>query len=127
MLKQVGSIGDKIQADDQKLVQIEKQIEAILLITPNLLHESVPFGRDEKDNVEIKKYLEPTKFAFTPKAHYELGEDLDILDFGRAAKIAGSRFVVYKGLGARLERALIAFMMDLHSANGYQEIIPLYC
>ncbi|HNZ49992.1 MAG TPA: serine--tRNA ligase [Bacilli bacterium] len=126
LLKQVGSIGDKIQADDQKLVQIEKQIEAILLITPNLLHESVPFGRDEKDNVEIKKYLEPTKFAFTPKAHYELGEDLDILDFGRAAKIAGSRFVVYKGLGARLERALIAFMMDLHSANGYQEIIPPY-
>ena len=126
LLKLVGSIGDKIQADDQKLVQIEKQIEAILLITPNLLHESVPFGRDEKDNVEIKKYLEPTKFAFTPKAHYELGEDLDILDFGRAAKIAGSRFVVYKGLGARLERALIAFMMDLHSANGYQEIIPPY-
>ena len=126
LLKQVGSIGDKIQADDQKLVQIEKQIEAILLITPNLLHESVPFGRDEKDNVEIKQYLEPTKFAFTPKAHYELGEDLDILDFGRAAKIAGSRFVVYKGLGARLERALIAFMMDLHSANGYQEIIPPY-
>lgn len=124
LMEQVGDIGNKIQDDDQKLVVIEKKIEQILLVTPNILHESVPFGRDEKDNVEIKKYLEPTTFPFKPKPHYELGEALDIIDFGRAAKIAGSRFVVYKGLGARLERALIAFMMDLHSANGYQEIIP---
>ncbi|MGD9605172.1 MAG: serine--tRNA ligase [Bacilli bacterium] len=120
----VGNIGERIQEDDQKLLAIEKQIEQILLMTPNLLHESVPFGADEKDNVEIKKYLEPTTFTFNPKSHYELGEALDIIDFTRAAKIAGSRFVVYKGLGARLERALIAFMMDLHSANGYKEIIP---
>ena len=124
LMEQVGDIGFKIQDDDQKLVAIEKNIEQILLMTPNILHESVPFGHDEKDNVEIKKYLEPTTFPFKPKPHYELGEALDIIDFGRAAKIAGSRFVVYKGLGARLERALIAFMMDLHSANGYQEIIP---
>ena len=124
LMEEVGIIGLKIQDSDQKLVTIEKKIEQILLVTPNILHESVPFGRDEKDNVEIKKYLEPTTFTFKPKPHYELGEALDIIDFGRAAKIAGSRFVVYKGLGARLERALIAFMMDLHSANGYQEIIP---
>jgi seryl-tRNA synthetase len=124
IMAQVGNIGEHIAFDDKRIVEIEKKIENILLITPNLLHESVVYGKDEKDNVEIKRYLEPTKFSFVPKAHYEIGEALDIIDFGRAAKIAGSRFVVYKGLGARLERALIAFMMDLHSANGYKEIIP---
>lgn len=81
---------------------------------------------DESENVEVKKFMEPTTFDFEPKAHYELGENLNLLDFERAAKITGSRFVVYKGLGARLERALIAFMMDVHSKNGYLEVIPPY-
>ncbi|MFA5542708.1 MAG: serine--tRNA ligase, partial [Bacilli bacterium] len=102
------------------------KINNLLMNTPNLLHESVPFGKDETENVEIKKHLKPRTFDFKPLPHFEIGEKLDILDFERAAKITGSRFVVYKGLGARLERALIAFMMDLHSTKGYTEIIPPY-
>lgn len=127
ILASVANIGDDIQKLDSEIVQIEKEIENILLNTPNILHESVPIGKDETENVEIRKFMEPTKFAFQPKAHFELGEKLDIIDFERASKITGSRFVVYKGLGARLERALIAFMMDLHSKeHGYTEVIPPY-
>ncbi len=125
VLASVAHIGEEIVVLDAEIDRLEKEINYALLITPNLLHESVPIGKDESENVEIRKYSVPPKFDFTPKAHYELGEKLDILDFERAAKITGSRFVVYKGLGARLERALIAFMMDLHSKkHGYTEIIP---
>ena len=126
VLNSVAFIGKEIDEFDAKISELEKEINYTLLITPNLLHESVPIGVDERDNPEIRRFMEPTKFDFEPKAHYELGEKLDILDFNRAAKITGSRFVVYKGLGARLERSLIAFMMDLHSKNGYTEVIPPY-
>ena len=124
ILKSVATIGDDLQADDQKVNEMEEEIRQILLSTPNILHESVPIGKDETENPEIRRFMEPTKFSFVPKSHYELGEKLGIIDFERAAKITGARFVIYKGLGARLERALIAFMMDLHSKNGYTEIIP---
>lgn len=126
IMKEVADFGDQIAALDAQLKKIEDEIEYTLLITPNLPHESVPVGKDETENVEIRKSMEPTKFDFQPRDHYELGLKNDILDFERAAKITGSRFVVYKGLGARLERALIAFMMDVHSKNGYKEIIPPY-
>ncbi|MDD2492380.1 MAG: serine--tRNA ligase [Bacilli bacterium] len=127
ILASVAHIGDEIAELDEVVSRLDKEITFSLLMTPNILHESVPIGKDESENVEIRKYLTPTTFSFTPKAHYELGEKLDILDFERAAKITGSRFVVYKGLGARLERCLIAFMMDLHSKrHGYTEIIPPY-
>ena len=127
VLASVAHMGDEIASLDEVVNRLEKEINYSLLITPNILHESVPIGKDETENVEIRKYSTPTKFEFTPKAHYELGEKLDILDFERATKITGSRFVVYKGLGARLERSLIAFMMDLHSnKHGYTEIIPPY-
>jgi seryl-tRNA synthetase len=126
VLASVATIGEEIAEDDKKIVEIEDKIQNILLMTPNILSDTVPDGKDETENVEIRKFMEPTKFNFTPKSHYELGEKLDILDFERAAKITGSRFVVYKGLGARLERALIAFMMDLHASKGYTEIIPPY-
>lgn len=126
VLNSVQHIGAEITELDNKIAELDKDINYTLLSTPNLLHESVPIGVDERDNPEIKRFMEPTKFDFEPKAHYDLGEALDILDFNRAAKITGSRFVVYKGLGARLERSLIAFMMDLHSKNGYTEIIPPY-
>lgn len=126
VLQSVSTLGDEIAELDKKVSEIETKINNILLSTPNLLHESVPVGKDENDNVEIRKFMEPTKFNFTPKAHFEIGEKLGILDFDRASKITGSRFVVYKGLGARLERALIAFMMDLHASKGYTEIIPPY-
>ena len=126
ILDSVASIGSQISALDEKITQLEEKIEYTLLITPNVLSDLVPDGKDESENREIKRYLEPTSFNFSPKAHYELGEALNILDFERAAKITGSRFVVYKGLGARLELALIRFMMDVHANNGYMEIIPPY-
>ena len=126
VLNSVSNIGTDISTLDKEVKEIEDKINNLLMNTPNLLHESVPFGKDETENVEIKKYLKPRTFDFKPLPHFEIGEKLDILDFERAAKITGSRFVVYKGLGARLERALIAFMMDLHSTKGYTEIIPPY-
>ena len=127
MLKQVESIGDDIKQLDQQLLEVDDTIKEILLNTPNLPSDSVPFGKDELDNVEVKTYLEPTTFSFEPKDHVELGTKLGILDFDRAAKITGSRFVVDKGLGARLERALLQFMMDTHTLeHGYTEMILPY-
>lgn len=127
IFQQVENIGDNIKKLDEALERIEKEIFDILAITPNLPNPSVPIGKDETANVEIKKYGEPKNFTFKVKDHIELGEQLGILDFERAAKITGSRFVVDKGLGARLERSLIQFMMDLHSdQHGYTEIIPPY-
>lgn len=127
VLASVANIGDSIKALDEEVVSIDEKIKNTLLATPNLLHESVPVGADENDNPEIRKYLEPTKFEFTPKSHFELGEKLGILDFERASKITGSRFVCYRGLGARLELALIKFMMDMHAReHGYEEVIPPY-
>lgn len=123
----VQSISDEIKRLDDLVVRLDEEIKNLLLWTPNLPNESIKVGKDDSENVEIKRYKEPTKFDFPIKAHYELGESLDILDFNRAGKITGSRFVVYKGLGARLERSLIMFMMDLHSNfHGYREIIPPY-
>ena len=127
VLASVAHIGDEIKALDEEVVAIDEKIKNTLLATPNLLHESVPVGVDENDNPEIRKFMEPTKFDFTPKAHFEIGEKLGILDFDRASKITGSRFVCYRGLGARLELALIKFMMDMHAQkHGYEEVIPPY-
>ena len=127
ILKQVESIGDDIKQLDQQLLEVDDTIKDILLNTPNLPSDSTPIGKDEHDNVEVKTYLEPTTFSFEPKDHVELGTKLGILDFDRAAKITGSRFVVDKGLGARLERALLQFMMDTHTLeHGYTEMILPY-
>jgi seryl-tRNA synthetase len=125
ILNQVKDLGDEIKVLDEKLKDIELKIYDILANTPNLCHESIPQGKDEFDNLEIKKVGTPKTFEFKVADHVELGEKLDILDFERAAKITGTRFVVEKGLGARLERSLIQFMMDLHSKhNDYIEIMP---
>ncbi len=125
ILAEVAHLGDDIKTIDEKLKEIEDKIFDILAVTPNLPHESVPVGKDDSFNVEIKKVGTPRVFDFPIKDHVELGEKLNILDFERAAKITGSRFVVDKGLGARLERSLISFMMDLHAIEfGYTEIIP---
>lgn len=127
IFKEIQFIGDDIKVFDAKLKELEEDIHYQLLITPNLPAEDTPIGRDETDNVEIKKYKKPTTFEFEPKAHWDLATSLDILDFDRATKITGSRFTVYKGLGARLERALFNFMLDLHAMeHGYQEFIPPY-
>ncbi len=126
ILAKVASLGDEIKEKDETIKELDEKIFNYLATTPNLVHKSVPIGLDDSYNKEIKKFMEPTKFSFKPKAHYELGEALDILDFERAAKVTGSRFAIYKGLGARLELSLIKFMMDLHAESGYTEVIPPY-
>lgn len=127
LLEEIGNLGEVIKKQDQELEEINVKIETMLLETPNIPHESVPFGKDENDNVVIRKYLEPTQFTFEPKDHVELGEKLGLFDFERAAKVTGTRFVFDKGLGARLERALLQFMMDTHAINHhYEELIAPY-
>lgn len=127
ILAEVDNIGSDIKNKEQELKELDQFIKDQLLITPNLPHEDIPVGMTEDDNREIKKVGTPRVFTFEPKPHWDLGTDLDILDFERASKITGSRFTVYKGLGARLERALINWMTDLHThEHGYTEIIPPY-
>lgn len=118
-------LSDDIKELDGKLAGIEEELKNTLLGIPNTPHPSVPLGNDDADNVELRKWGEVRKFDFEKKAHWDIGSDLNILDFDRAAKIAGARFTVYKGLGARLERAVINFMLDLHTQEqGYTEILP---
>lgn len=121
------TIGDEITKGDRKIAEIEEKLNDCLLRIPNLPHESVPVGIDDSSN-RIERYVgEKQKFTFNPKGHDEIGESLGILDFARAAKISGARFVIYKGMGAALERALITYMLDLHvKKHGYTEILPPY-
>lgn len=127
ILEDVASVGDEIKVLDEKLSALEFKINEIILNTPNIPDESIPVGNDEADNLEIRKHLEPKEFDFEVQDHVSLGEELDILDFERAAKVSASRFVLYKKQGARLERALMAFMMDLHvDTASYIEAIPPY-
>ena len=120
------NLSTEIKALDAELIAIDEQVIAIITILPNTPHDSVPVGADEEDNVEVRRWGTPRTFDFEPKAHWDLGENLDILDWERGAKVTGSRFLFYKGLGARLERALYNFMLDEHLAEGYQEVIPPY-
>lgn len=118
-------VSQQIKDIDDEIRSIEERLGEILLAIPNLPHESVPVGKDENDNVEVRRWGQPRQFDFTPKPHWDLGEDLDILDFERAGKVTGARFTFYKGLGARLERALFNFMLDLHTReHGYTEVFP---
>ena len=127
IMTSIGSIGEETKALDEKLNVIDEKIKNILLITPNLPNREIPIGIDEEANKEVRKFGKPKEFSFQVKDHADLGEALGILDFQRATKITGPRFVIYKGLGARLERALIQFMMDLHSIeHGYIECMPPY-
>lgn len=126
-IEEMRVVGDRIKTLDIELREIDEKLDMILMSIPNIPHESTPVGESEDDNVEIRKWGEVRAFDFEPKAHWDLGTDLDILDFENAAKVTGSRFVFYKKLGARLERALINFMMDLHSnEHGYEEMLPPY-
>lgn len=115
-----------IKAVDAELAEIDDKLTAIITILPNTPHDSVPVGADEDDNVEVRRWGTPRDFDFEPKAHWDLGEDLGILDWERGAKVTGARFLFYKNLGARLERALYNFMLDEHAKEGYQEVIPPY-
>jgi seryl-tRNA synthetase len=118
-------VGEEITRLEAVLNEVEERLNDFLLNIPNLPHESVPVGSAAVDNVEVRRSGTPRAFDFEPEAHWDIGKRLGILDFDRAAKIAGSRFAVYLGAGARLERALIAFMLDLHTRErGYTEVIP---
>ncbi|MEK6693107.1 MAG: serine--tRNA ligase [Nitrospirota bacterium] len=125
LLNKAKDISNTIRGQEERLVKLEDDIKDFLLNTPNIPHSSVPVGVNDKDNVEIKRWGEIREFPFEPKNHWDIGEVLGILDFERGAKIAGTRFVLYRGLGARLERALINFMLDIHTKEkGYQEVLP---
>jgi seryl-tRNA synthetase len=125
LIEKVRQIGQQIKILDEQLKETEEKIETILLNIPNLPHSSVPVGEDESSNIEIRRWGEPRQFEFEPLAHWDIGVNLDILDFERAAKLSGARFTVYKGAGARLERAVINFFLDLHTGeHGYREILP---
>jgi seryl-tRNA synthetase len=125
IISRMRQVSQRIKELDGKLGKVEDEIHRSLLLIPNVPHESVPVGKDENDNPVVKRWGEISQFSFTPKPHWELGESLGILDFERAAKITGARFTLYWGLGAQLERALINFMLDLHTTkHGYVEVLP---
>ncbi|GEN85022.1 serine--tRNA ligase [Sporosarcina luteola] len=127
VIARMREVGDEIKTLDEELHQVEEDLNYVIMRIPNIPHESVPVGDSEDDNVEVRTWGEKPGFTFEPKPHWEIGTDLNLLDFERAAKVTGSRFVFYRGLGARLERALISFMLDLHSEeHGYEEMLPPY-
>ena len=127
IFEEMKKLSEEIKGLDAKVRELEETIDAIMLRIPNIPNETVPDGDTDEDNIEIRKFSEPTKFDFEPQAHWDLGEKLDILDFGKAAKITGARFTVYKDLGARLERAVINYFLNMHTEqHGYTEIFPPY-
>lgn len=124
MIAAMREAGEQIKTLDAKLQEIEDKLGELMLSLPNLPDDSVPVGADDSQNKEIRKFSEPTSFSFEPKAHWDIGTDLGILNFDEAAKITGARFTVYHGLGARLERAVINYMLDSHRKRGYEEVLP---
>ena len=125
LFAEMKELSNKIKEMDGRVGEIEDELREVLLGIPNTPNEKVPMGEDDSENVEIRKVGEPREFDFEAKAHWDIGEALDILDFERASKLSGARFTVYKGAGARLERALVNFMLDLHTEEqGYTEILP---
>lgn len=126
-INEMKTVGEKIKEIDQQILAIDAQLQEIATTLPNLPHDSVPLGADEEDNVEIRRWSTPKSFDFEVKPHWEVAENLGILDFERGAKVSGSRFVFYKGAGARLERALYNFMLDQHvDEHGYTEMLTPY-
>lgn len=126
ILAEMKQVADKIKELDGALSDIDSKLDDMLMKIPNIPHESVPDGADDRDNAEVRHYGKPTEFDFEPQAHWDIGEKLNILDFASAAKITGARFTVYRNLGARLERAVISYFLDCHTQNGYTEILPPY-
>ncbi|MBY0041023.1 serine--tRNA ligase [Bacillus cereus group sp. BceL295] len=127
LILEMREVGEKVKDLDNELRTVEEDLERLMLSIPNIPHESAPVGETEDDNVVARTWGEVKEFTFEPKPHWDLATDLGILDFERAGKVTGSRFVFYKGAGARLERALISFMLDLHTdEHGYEEVLPPY-
>jgi len=125
LMREVEQLSEEIRGREKPLAEVEAGFEQFMLTVPNLPHANVKVGKNSDDNREVRRWGAPPKFVFPARNHWEIGEELDILDFQRAAKLAGARFVIYKGAAARLERALINFMLDLHTReHGYKEIIP---
>lgn len=118
------ALGDEIKDLDTKLTDAETELNQLMLTIPNIIDESVPLGYDDNDNVEVRRFGTPTVFDFEPLPHWDIGDKLKILDPAQASKITGARFTVYHGLGARLERAIINFMLDTHRESGYEEVLP---
>ncbi|HHT7228282.1 TPA: serine--tRNA ligase [Bacillus cereus] len=127
LILEMREVGEKVKDFDNELRTVEEDLERLMLSIPNIPHESAPVGETEDDNVVARTWGDVKEFTFEPKPHWDLATDLGILDFERAGKVTGSRFVFYKGAGARLERALISFMLDLHTDEyGYEEVLPPY-
>lgn len=127
VMDKMKEVSDQIKGYDEQVRDVNAQIQEMLYNIPNVPHSSVPDGQSDADNKEVRKYGEPTKFDFEPKPHWDLGADLDILDFPTAVKISGARFALYRGLGARLERSIYTFMLNTHTTeSGYTEIFPPY-
>ncbi len=120
------ALGDTVKKSEDELRSIEAEIEKLLLVVPNPPHESVPDGKDEKDNQVVRVWGEKPKLDFQPKAHWDLGEQLGVLEWQQAAKLSGARFTIYKGAGARLERAIANFFVEVHTSRGYTEVLPPY-
>ena len=126
LMAEMKKVGAQIKELDEKIAAMDEEMNSMLLSIPNIPHESVPEGADDQDNVEMRRWGEVPAFDYEPKAHWDIGEGLNILDFATAGKITGARFTVYRGLGARLERAIISYFLDTHTENGYTEILPPY-
>lgn len=125
LISEMREANQRIKDLDQELSQIEEQLQSIVLAIPNLCDDSVPVGQSDSDNTEVRRWGTPPEFTFTAKPHWEIGEDLGILDFDRGTKLAGARFTLLKGFASRLERALMNFMLDLHTQrHGYREVLP---
>ena len=125
LLQEMKELSDKVKGLDAKVSEVEDELNKYMLTIPNIPNPTVPQGNSDEDNVEIRKFMEPTKFDFEPKAHWDIGVDLDITDAEMAAKVSGSRFTFYKGEGARLERAITNFFLDTHTEkHGYTEVFP---
>lgn len=126
IFKEMKELSNEIKADDEKVREIDEELRNFMLRIPNIPNESCPIGKDDTENLELRKNGTPREFTFEPKAHWDIGTNLDILDFERGTKIAGTRFTVYKGLGARLERSVIQYFLNTHTSRGYTEIFPPY-
>lgn len=124
LMEEMAKVGQQIKSLEEELAGLEGKVQELLLTIPNIPHPSTPVGRDERENVEVRKWGEVPGFDFEPLSHWEIGEKAGVLDFERGVKIAESRFVATRGLGAKLERALINFMLDLHGGKGYEEVVP---
>ncbi|WP_419175668.1 serine--tRNA ligase [Desulfosediminicola sp.] len=125
MIIEMRDIGQKIKELDTELTEIQEKLQTIVMAIPNLCHDSVPVGNDESDNIEVRTWGAKREYSFEPKPHWEVGENLNVLDFERAAKLSGSRFALLSGFASRLSRALVNFMLDLHTQkHGYTEFMP---